>query len=229
MVPLVAVIEAHFEFDALRDLHLEPVRLREAEAVDQEGMRLVERSRREHRVPEPDAFGEEPARHAADDANGVDASSSASTTSTGTPQGVDVRAKRFTRRARRSSSDPSVTSMPVRASRAATASNASSSTASKPRNTASLAGPGRDDHPVGFVVVAPRQCAVVGRLSGNEPDDLAEEWRECCGVRHLDADVCEFDLSVACGCPLGSASEEQQADRGPRALRSHSDHSGRVR
>ena len=36
VVPRVAVVEADFEFDARRDLHLEPVRLREAEAVDKE-------------------------------------------------------------------------------------------------------------------------------------------------------------------------------------------------
>ena len=63
VVPLVAVVEAHLELDARGELHLEPVGLPEAEPLDDERVRLVERGGGEHGVAEADALGEEPARH----------------------------------------------------------------------------------------------------------------------------------------------------------------------
>ena len=59
----VAVVETHLELHPLGDVHLQPVRLREPETVNQEGVRLVEGRRGEHDMAEPDAFGQEPARH----------------------------------------------------------------------------------------------------------------------------------------------------------------------
>jgi hypothetical protein len=59
----VAVVEAHFERDALGDLHLEPVRLAEAEAVGQERDGLFVRHRRQYDVAESHAVREETVRH----------------------------------------------------------------------------------------------------------------------------------------------------------------------
>ena len=63
VVPGVAVEEPDLEVDPGSQLGLEPVGLREPEAVGEEADRLVEGRRGEHDVPEPDALGEEAARH----------------------------------------------------------------------------------------------------------------------------------------------------------------------
>jgi hypothetical protein len=75
--------------------------------------------------------------------NGVGASCSPSTISTGTPQGASIRASRATRRAAASAGVPSVTGAPAAWARATTSSKAPAVGASKAKNTASLAGPWR--------------------------------------------------------------------------------------
>ena len=63
VVALVAVVEAHLELDALGDLHLEPVGLLHAQALGEEGVRLVERQGGEDGVAEAHPLGEEAAGH----------------------------------------------------------------------------------------------------------------------------------------------------------------------
>ena len=75
------------------------------------------------------------------------------------------------------------------------ASNAAASTASKPTATASLAGPGCTTSR--WARSSSRQVQrAVGRLAGDEADDVGQHGRERVGLRELEDEVAELDLVV---------------------------------
>ena len=177
------------------DLHLQPVGLVEAEAVDQEGVRLVEGGRGEHGVAEADPVGEEPARHQRR-REGRGRRREPATSSTATPHGAVVRTSRATRRAARSSSVPSVRSKPAAARRCGHRVERGLVDGLERRGTtASFAG-----RPAATMTRWARSslrhvsAPVAGRLAGDEADHVAEERGQGRGVGDLDAEVGELDL-----------------------------------
>ena len=195
MVALVAVVEADLELDARGDLHLQPVRLAEAEAVDEERVRLVERGRGEHDVPEPDAFGEEPAGHERRRerrrplGRGRGRPRRARPTGRWSARGARPGGPRTSSSA---ASDERRSRRP-RAGRRRRRTRRRRPPRSR-RTRRRWPGPGATMRRCASSVVAPRHRAAGGRLAGHEADDVAEERREDGGVGDLDAEVGELEL-----------------------------------
>ena len=131
-------------------------------------------------MAEPDAFGEEPAGHAA-----VTRMAwrrlERETTSTGTPHGAIVRTRRVTRRAAQVVVGPLDGVEARRAQPAATASNASSSHGFEADERRVVGRAGLDDQTVGLVVVTPVTAPPAVALSGHEPETSPKNGVSDCG------------------------------------------------
>ena len=197
----VAVVEAHLERDALGDLRLEPVRLAEAEAVGQEGGRLLEGRRGQHDVAESHLVGQESPRDQRRRERGRCVGQAEDDLDVGPPgrRGPGQPGHRATTRLRRR---PPPTSRPVARRRANVASKASASTASNPTATASLAGPASTMSRCARPSLRQVERARRGRLAGDEADHVAQDRGEAVGLGQFEHQVAEFELMVHVGSCL---------------------------
>jgi hypothetical protein len=193
VVARVAMVEAHLELDALGDLHLQPVRLGHPEPVGDEGVGLVEGGGGEHDVAEPDAVGEEPARHQL-----------RCVRRGGVLEAGDQLDRDPPRRHRPSEApDPPSRTLVVAARLGAEAGDVEASdegveggvVAGVQADEGTVVGrAGLDDHALGLVVVTPCRRPGRPRLTGDEADDVAEERGQRGRVGHLDTQVGELQL-----------------------------------
>ena len=196
------MVEAHLQDDPLGDLHLQPVRLAEAQTVDQEGVRLVECGRGEHRVAEPDATCVEASWHKRREERSGNGGEPGGDLDVGAPRrGHPGESLDPPRRQQRVVDD-----LDRRVAGSGEAGDHGiehrcvGSLESDERCVVGLAR--RHDHTLRPLVVAPREGAVRGRLPGHEPDHVAEERRQARRVGHFDTQVADLESLVHLFVPL---------------------------